>query len=183
MPLQQSVDGESLLKAPIVQAEYSLTFSFFLLDKVGMWNNSLVSPAAFKAQAKDLLERTADFFHLVTTYCSVITIGKILHKMIAAWPCNYFTQEQTSGKASEVLARICPTCSRKINCLVPFDTDDMYEEEHIPSRWRSQVPGWSALDVVLFHFCIRSGYVTIQQPTIQQPMMYLPEQAQPLTEK
>ncbi len=49
---------------------------------------------------------------------------------------------------------------------------------YIPSRWRCQVPGWSALAVVLFHYCLRFGYLPIQQP-----MMYWPEHAQPIVDR
>jgi uncharacterized protein affecting Mg2+/Co2+ transport len=50
--------------------------------------------------------------------------------------------------------------------------------QNIQSRWRYWIPGWNALAVVLFHYCIRSGNVTIQQPT-----MYLLEQAQPFADR
>jgi hypothetical protein len=50
--------------------------------------------------------------------------------------------------------------------------------KNIPSWWRRQIPGWSVLGVVLLHYWIRSGYVTIQQP-----MMYWSEQGQPFSER
>jgi hypothetical protein len=66
-----------------------------------MSNQSLILPGAFKALAKNLIERTADF-HLKTSYCLVIKIAEILHKMAAPWPCHCFIQKQISSKASRV---------------------------------------------------------------------------------
>jgi hypothetical protein len=56
-----------------------------------MSNKSLILPGAFKALAKNLLERTSDFHLLVvTSFCLVIKIAEILDKMNAPWPCDCF---------------------------------------------------------------------------------------------
>jgi hypothetical protein len=106
MLLQQSVYGESSPEAPIAQAgTHSLTHSFLFLEVVCMANKSLISPGAFKALVKNLLERTADFpiyMLYMTSYCLVIKIAEILNKIAAPWPCNFFIQQQTSSKASGV---------------------------------------------------------------------------------
>ncbi len=57
--------------------------------------------------------------------CSVPLLLKI-------WLFTYTT-------ASDVFVRTCPTYSRKMYSLVLFDTIDEYEEEHIPSRWRTWI--------------------------------------------